>query len=210
MIGLRVFIALCLGIEALLWGADLGLWGQAGLWRSFAIGYGGFWPSLWLGWQSNYPGQGLIMFLSYGLLHSGPLHALTNMVSCHSVGRMVLARSDGRGLVLAGLAGQIGGGVFYLGFVALRPLIGLAPEAAPMVGASGMLFGLAGVLIGWAARAARAAGESLVPVGQAVLWLVALNLGLWVVTAGQLAWSCHLGGALAGVLVARLRPEKGH
>ena len=126
-----------------------------------------------------------------GLQLALPMSALREVVPCGRLERLP-ARAEG-------LLGAIDLRGVLVPVLDLRPLIGLGPEAAPMVGASGMLFGLAGVLIGWAGRAARAAGESLVPVGQAVLWLVALNLGLWVVTAGQLAWSCHLGGALAGV-----------
>jgi rhomboid protease GluP len=35
-----------------------------------------------------------------------------------------------------------------------------------------------------------------------LIWLVVLNLILWFAMSGSLAWQTHLGGFLAGALVA--------
>ena len=87
-------------------------------------------------------------------------------------------------------------------------LIGASP--APMVGASGGLFGLAGEWVVSEVRAA--AGRSariLRGVGLTAL-LVGLNGAAWVLQGGQLAWEAHLGGFLAGVgLAVFLPPDRG-
>ena len=41
-----------------------------------------------------------------------------------------------------------------------------------------------------------------------VLWLILLNIGLWWLTDGHLAWETHLGGALAGAIVAAVWPPR--
>ena len=46
--------------------------------------------------------------------------------------------------------------------------------------------------------------EGLWPIVRAVLGLGALNLVMWVVMQGQLAWETHLGGFLVGWVMALL------
>ena len=184
--------ALCLvlaGIEAVLLGADWGLWGQIN-WRNLAYYYGAFWGGLWQGWQANYPGQGVVMLLSYGLLHAGLWHLVFNMVTLVSLGRVALERFGTVGFWRVYGAAQIGGAVCFGA---------LFPSNAPMVGASGALFGLAGALIWdhWDAQSRRWA---------LLLWpslgLLALNVVMYWSMDGQLAWQTHLGGFLSGVAVA--------
>ena len=88
---LWALLALCTLPELVLLGADHGLWGST-RWRGLAYGWGGFWPGLLRGWIPNYPGQRWGMFLSYGVLHAGPLHLVTNMVTLVSLGRPIVAR----------------------------------------------------------------------------------------------------------------------
>lgn len=185
-------LLLCLAPELVLGGADLGLWGSVH-WRAWAIGWGGFWPGLLGDWRPNYPGQALAMFVTYGFLHGGPVHFALNMMSLVSLGRAVAARAGQGGLAAIYGLSLVGGGAGY----------GLLVHATtPMVGASGALFGLAGALIAWAARDRREMGEGLWPIWRAGLWLVGLNVVLWVATSGQLAWQTHLGGFLAGAALA--------
>ncbi|MDC1399675.1 rhomboid family intramembrane serine protease [Yoonia sp.] len=73
-----------------------------------------------------------------------------------------------------------------------------------MVGASGALFGLIGGLLAWTYVDRFTYNEGLWPIARAVLILVALNLVLWWAMDGQLAWQTHLGGFIAGWVVALL------
>lgn len=186
-----LFLA-CLLPELVLAGADWGLWGSVH-WRALATGWGGFWPGLLGGWRPNYPGQALAMFLTYGFLHAGPLHFVVNMMSLVSLGRAVIDQiGQARFLRLYAVA-VLGGGLGYGALVT---------GTVPMVGASGALFGLAGALVfwGWAERHRTGAGQG--PVWRALGLLLGLNLVLYVVTGGRLAWETHLGGFLAGAAMA--------
>jgi rhomboid protease GluP len=186
-----VFLA-CFVPELVLTGADYGLWGAIH-WRDHAIGLGGFWPGLLSDWRPNYPGQAAAMFVTYGFLHGGPLHFAANMMSLVSLGRAVQAREGSWAFVRIYGAALIGGGLGYGALVS---------ATTPMVGASGALFGLAGALIAWGYLDRKALSEPLWPIWRACLWLLALNVGLWWITGGQLAWQTHLGGFIAGGLVA--------
>ncbi|MFZ1725598.1 MAG: rhomboid family intramembrane serine protease [Albidovulum sp.] len=178
----------CLLPELILLGADWGLWGALN-WRSLAYQYGGFWAGLLGNWRPNYPAQPYFMFASYGFLHAGPVHFLINMFTLLSLGPpLVRAIGAGRFLMLYSLS-LIGGAV---GFAAL------SAASAPMIGASGALFGLAGAYLAreYTRRTARAL--PVWPVLRAMIWLGVLNLVLWWAMHGQLAWQTHLGGFVAG------------
>lgn len=187
-------IALCTGIEAALSLADAGLIGPARL-RRLAYDYGGFWPGLLNGWTPNYTAQPWAMFLSYGFLHGGLAHLAVNMITLWSLGEAVLDRVGARGFALLYMAALLGGGAGY----AL-----LANSPTPMVGASGALFGLAGGLLAWTYVDRFTLRDRLWPVARAALLLLALNLVLWWVMKGQLAWETHLGGFVAGWVAALL------
>lgn len=185
---LWAIFALCLLPEAVLTGADLGLWGTA-RWRMIAWANGGFWAGLLQDWQPNYPFQPLAMFATYGFLHAGVAHFALNMLTLFSVGTPIADRL-GQGRFLALYAASLIGGA--AGFAALSDI------AAPMVGASGALFGLIGAWIAWDYDQRRRDGAPLGPIAQSLLWLVFLNLALWWAMDGHLAWQTHLGGFLAG------------
>ncbi|KPP83964.1 MAG: rhomboid-like protein [Rhodobacteraceae bacterium HLUCCA08] len=191
---LWVPIVLCIGVEAVLLLADFGIVGPARL-RQLIYDYGGFWPGLLRGWRSNYTAQPYAMFLTYGFLHAGLAHLVVNMITLWSLGRVVLERVGATGFALLYLGALIGGAA---GFGLL------APDLRPMVGASGALFGLVGGILAWAYVDRYTHDEGLWPIGRAVLLLVALNLVLWWAMNGQLAWETHLGGFVAGWVVALL------
>ncbi|TFL17118.1 rhomboid family intramembrane serine protease [Jannaschia formosa] len=183
----------CTAVELTLQLADRGLIGSP-RWRALAYDYGAFWPSLLGGgWQPNYALQPWTMFLSYALLHGGLWHLAMNMVTLWSLGRAVGERAGARGLVALMAAGVLGGAVAQ-GLLAAGP--------APMVGASGGLFGLAGGLLRWSWAEGRAQGLSQRPVLIAAAVLLGLNLAMWWALAGQLAWQAHLGGFVLGALLA--------
>lgn len=161
--------------------------------RLLAFAYAGFWPGLLADWQPNYAAQPYAMFVTYGFLHSGPLHLAVNMITLWSLGRALLDRIGAGAFALLYFGSCIGGAVVF----AL-----LAPDLRPMLGASGALFGLAGALLAFARADRRAYREHQWPVVRAILLLGALNLVLWWAMGGQLAWQTHLGGFIAGWLLA--------
>jgi len=203
LICLALFIGLLLALELVLLGADRGLWATPRL-RSTVYDYTGFWPGLLYGWRANYPGQGAVMFVSYSVVHGGPVHAVVNMLTLWSLGRAVMDWAGGRGLALVYGIALLGGAVAY-GLLARSP--------QPMVGASGALFGLAGTLMVWAGHAEGGGLKTWRIVAQVVGFLGAMNLAMWWALDGQLAWQTHLGGFVAGALAALvLGPSrtKGH
>lgn len=184
--------------EALLWGADLGFWGS-GRWRPLAYAYGGFWTGLLRGWQPNFAAQPWTMFLTYSFLHAGPMHLIGNLAALAWLARLLRARIGvGRVLLIYAVAALAGAAMFGL----------LSRQVAPMVGASGAIFGLAGAWVVGEARDDHARGRPWRQVlGRAALIglvLVVLNLVQWWAEDGRLAWQTHLGGFLAGAALATL------
>lgn len=201
---LQALIAICLAIEAVLWLSDQGFINPQRL-RALAYDYGVFWAGLWQDWPANYAAQPWMMFLTYGLLHGGVLHVAANMVTLWSLGGAVLQRVGTRGVILLYVVAQLGGGI---GFVLLADR---AFFFLPMVGASGALFGLAGGLLAWAYVDRYTFSEAIWPVARMVLILGALNIVMWWALNGQLAWETHLGGFVAGWIMALLidpRPQR--
>jgi membrane associated rhomboid family serine protease len=140
------------------------------------------------------------MFLTYSLLHGGLAHLMVNMFSLWSMGRAVLARVGISGFCLLYLGSVLGGA---LGF-------GLLSESLiPMVGASGALFGLAGGVLAWSYVDRFALQDTLWPIAQAAVILVILNIVLWYAMDGLLAWETHLGGFIAGWIMAMLIDPQG-
>ena len=187
-------IGLCAAIEAVLQLGDMGVIGSGRL-RASAYEYGGFWVGLLRDWRPNYPSQPYLMFLTYGFLHGGLLHLIVNMLTLWSLGQAVLDRVGLRGFVLL-YAGSVLGGA--LGFALLASVL------APMVGASGALFGLAGALLAWTYVDRYTLQEGLWPVARTAAMLLGLNLVMWWGLDGQLAWETHLGGFAAGWVLALL------
>lgn len=186
-------VACCLP-ELVLQGADLGIWGSPA-WRRIAYENAAFWPGLLSDWQENWPGQRWVMFLSYGFLHAGLLHLVTNMITLVSLGGALVDRLGALRLSLVYAAALFGGAMGYAV---------LAAGVNPMVGASGALFGLAGGLLALEQATQHREGVAAVQRYRALLRPVAVLVGLNVVMYwamhGQLAWQTHLGGFLGGAL----------
>ena len=189
-----MLIALCVMAEAALLLGDTGLLAAMRL-RTTIYEYGGFWPGLLRGWEPNYAWQPWTMFVTYGFLHGGVVHMVVNMITLWSLGRGVIDRVGGRGFLAIYLASLLGGAGFY-GH--------LSSSLQPMVGASGALFGLAGGLLAWAYIDRFSQRVGLWPVARMVGVLVVLNVVMWWALNGQLAWETHLGGFVAGWIMASL------
>lgn len=186
-------IFICVVIEFTLQMADLGFISPGHL-RQTTYAYGGFWRGLVDNWNSNYDVQPYAMFLSYGFLHSGLAHLIINMMTLWSLGQAVVRRVGGIGFSVIYFASLLGGACFFA----------LIAKDLLMVGASGALFGLAGALLSWMYVDRFNFGQGLLPVAQAVVLLILLNLLLFWAMNGQLAWQTHLGGFVAGWVAALL------
>lgn len=188
MIPVWIVLALCCLIEIALDLNDLGLVGPP-RGRDTLLELGAFWPGLLDNWKPNFPAQPVTMFFTYAFLHGGPLHLIMNMVTLVSLGRAVTERVGGGGFLAIYVASALGGAGVY----ALLTLTG-----APMVGASGALFGLAGAILAWFWEDQDSLRAALASVGRVILLLVGINVILYVALSGRLAWETHLGGFLAG------------
>lgn len=185
-------VILCAVPELVLSGADAGFWGNRG-WRGDIYEYAAFWGGLLGDWQPHYAGQPWLMFVTYGFLHGGLMHLVMNMTVLVSLGRaLTMTLGQGRFLLLYTVS-LLAGAVFF----AL-----LGPPDAPMVGASGALFGLIGAYLTRDGFRSARVGAALRPVLTSVVMLILLNIVLWWLLAGQLAWEAHLGGFVAGVAFA--------
>ena len=176
------------GIEALLLAADQG-WIGSVRWRSLAYQFGAFWPGLLGDWTPNFTLQPGTMFLSYMLLHAGPGHLAGNLATLIWLGPMVLARVGTGGFLLTWAVASMTGALCFAG---------LSDNVQPMVGASGALFGLAGLLLGWQAQD----GINPLRIAAITAALLGLNWALWWGYDGNLAWEAHLGGFIAGFAMA--------
>lgn len=196
---LAAIIAANLGVECVLLGADLGLWGDA-RWRGLAYQYGGFWAGLLHDWQPNYAAQPVTMFASYALLHAGMGHVVGNMLGLAVLGDLAVDRVGARGLITLYAAAGLGGAVAF-GI--------LSTSAAPMIGASGAIFGLAGAWTVWDWQDHRAPVNKIWAdriwawrTPAIVLGLAGMNAAIWALQGGNLAWETHLGGFIAGAGLA--------
>ncbi len=193
---LTIIFMVCVGVELLLLGADHKLWG-AQSWRRHSYENGAFWVGLLYGWAPVYPGQPVAMFATYAFLHTGLKHMLGNMLILIFVGPGQVRRVGGARFLLLYAASVLGGAI---GFALMTDSL------RPMVGASGALFGLVGALVVWDISDTLRVRPGLKSLAYAILWpillLSALNYGSYWAAAGNLAWETHLGGLLAGAIVA--------
>lgn len=161
--------------------------------RNWAIVHGAFWPELLRDWIPVFTRQSLTMFFSHAFLHGSFLHMLFNMLMLLHLGRETVIRLGQPGfMLLYGVTAAGGAGVYAL----------LATSPAPMLGASGAVFGLFGATLFWDFQRRRAIGATQEPVWRLAIGLVVMNVVLFFLVGGMLAWQTHLGGFLSGVAIA--------
>jgi len=132
-------------------------------------------------------------FVTYAFLHGGWLHLAMNGAAFMGLGHALVQRIG----ILRFLA------VFLVTAVAGAAAFGLLSDLrGPMVGASGAIFGFLGVITAWQEQALRFHGLSRAPIWKRIGGLVLLNLVLALGLGGLLAWQAHLGGFVAGWLMA--------
>lgn len=193
---IKILIVLCCAIEAVFWLAPILGFGQP--LRAMANLVGAFWAPVFQTGTGLYPGQSLVMFLTYGLLHGGLMHLAMNMFSLTAVARELARFMGPQRMGLVYLVSQIAAALAFAWMSALT---------APMVGASGAIFGLAGALIGQAIKWRRHNAMSMRPIWQTVLIIGGLNIAL-TFAVPNIAWQAHLGGAIAGFVLGLLLPLK--
>ena len=186
--------ALLLGIEFVAQLSDRGWFGDLDL-RSLMVSYGAFWDFLFppgVVDQPLYPGQSYLMLVTHVLLHAGTIHVLMNAAIFMALGK-TLAFYYGLKLTLT---------TMLLGAVCSGITFGLLETtAAPMVGASGVVFAFIGVWLqtsrAEAVRMGRPARSGLV----VIISLIVLHIFMDVFMGGQIAWQAHLGGFVLGYFV---------
>lgn len=180
-------VAICALIEAVLT-LTAGMGGTGGL-RQQAMILGAFWPRLLDSSDPVYTGQPAAMFVTYALLHGGLMHMLFNMLILVHLSRETVTRIGSWGFLLVCAITSAGGGAaFWL----------LSTASGPMVGASGAVFGLFGATMFWDFQRRRALRAPIGPVVRLGVGLVVMNVILYFMVGGFLAWQAHLGGFVAG------------
>lgn len=124
----------------------------------------------------------------YSLLHGSWLHLILNAVGILCLGHVVQRQAGTLAFILVSLLTALGGAVAFL----------LLTDNAIMIGASGIVFGLLGVVLRWRAR-------------RLALWRVLVVLALISLPAGLIfdaavAWQAHLGGFLTGWVLTPFIP----
>lgn len=189
---LKGLVLTCCVIEAILFLADRNIVFPRDL-RGVVYDYAAFWPGLLRDWKPHYPLQPQLMFITYGFLHGGIAHLAFNMLTLWSLGRIVLLHVGTKGFLTIYTAALIVGAAFFGS---------LSESGSPMVGASGALFGLAGAILLWVWRAQPTFADSLRATWKIYAFLILYNVVMYFALSGGLAWETHLGGFIAGWLVA--------
>jgi len=138
--------------------------------------------------------------VTYAFLHGGWLHLGLNAAALLGLGHLV-TRIGGIGLCILVLVASAVAGALAFGII--------TDTQAPLVGASGAVFGLLGTVTAWEERALARAGVSRQPVWNRLAGLALINLMLYAGLGGMLAWEAHLGGFAAGWAIALMVPPRG-
>ncbi|MCY1128064.1 rhomboid family intramembrane serine protease [Frigidibacter sp. RF13] len=156
-----------------------------------------FWPAppQW----AAYPGQTVLIYLSYAFLHANPLHLLMNMLALFPLGRSPAARLGRWRFLALYLALAVAGG---LGYALLQR------DGQPMVGASGALFGLYALVLGWRFRLFADRRRAQRWMVRQLALIALLNGALTLAIPETIAWQAHLGGFLAGLVFAWVLPPQ--
>jgi membrane associated rhomboid family serine protease len=182
--------AVLVAIEAVLWAGDLGLVAPVRevAYAHLAVGV----IPVELALQSRAAAVWFVAgVFGHALLHAGWMHVLFNAAGLLCLGHVVQAQTGTRDFLMICALSAIGGA---LGFLLL------AAGNEIMVGASGVVFGLFGVVLRW--RAER------VSVVKMLLLLALLGFPAALISNGPVAWQGHLGGFSAGWIIGGFMPPR--
>lgn len=172
-------------------------------WRTEAIGFGGFFPARLAGTgaiEGALPAW--LTPLSATLLHDGPAHLAFNMLMLFYCGRFVEHVVGPVALAVLYVAGAFAS--------ALAQFLADPASTVPMIGASGAISAVVGAYaLFYGRRQANAIGPIPARIVH-IAWLAAawvaiqLLFGIAVASTGvQLAVAAHIGGFIAGLVLAR-------
>ena len=184
-----------LGDRGLLAGFDL---------RTWLISYGAFWDFLFPPGavdQALFPGQSYSMLLTHALLHAGTIHVLMNAVIFIALGKTLAVYFGLRLVMLTMLLGAVSSGVAF-GL--------LESTAAPMVGASGVVFAFIGLWLQASRSELKRLGRPGRSAVSVMMSLIVIHVLLHVFMGGQIAWQAHLGGFVAGYFLMPWLIDRSH
>ena len=186
--------ALLLGIECVAQLSDRGWFGDLDL-RSLMVSYGAFWDFLFppgVVDQTLYPGQSYLMFVTHALLHAGTIHVLMNAAIFIALGKTLAFYYGLKLTLITMLLGAVCSGITF-GL--------LETTAAPMVGASGVVFAFIGVWLQTSRAEAVRMGRPARSASVVIISLIVFHIFMDVFMGGQIAWQAHLGGFVLGYFV---------
>ncbi len=200
---LVVLLVLNILPELILQMCDYGIIGLDYL-RPLAYYLGAFQPDLLNGRGPVYPGHSLMMFITYGFLHTGFLHLAVNMIGLVWLGRIILSYRTSETFLVVYLMSMIGAAELF---------VLIAPVGGTLAGASGALFGLLGVyavdhriLI-----PSKSKNRPVVQVPWLVVATITFALGDWIsqrLMGTPVAWQAHSGGFITGAIIAMISPPR--
>lgn len=185
------FAAVFALIELVFQLSELGLLAPNLRWEAYSVF--SFYDPWWERWIAGEraPTQVPWTLITYAFLHGGLTHLALNTAAFLGLGLLVLRIFGTPLFPLFFIVTAVGGSVAY-GL--------LAQSDGPMVGASGVVFGLIGVLkyAEFAFITRRPHAGSMRSFLATISALVMINVILAVAMGGLLAWQTHLGGFVAG------------
>jgi len=194
---------LMLMLEGLAQLSDRGWFGVLDL-RGLMISYGAFWDFLFppgAVHQALFPGQSYSMLLTHAFLHAGTIHVLMNAVIFIALGKTLAAYFGLRLVVVTMLLGALSSGVTF-GL--------LESTAAPMVGASGVVFAFIGLWLQASRSELKRLGRPGRSTASVMMSLIVIHVLLHVFMGGQIAWQAHLGGFVAGYFLMPWLIDRSH
>lgn len=164
------------------------------------VAYFGFIPAAYQG--AGWPLWSLVVApFSYALLHGGIGHLVLNGVMLAVMGQVLERRLGPARFLLLFAAGAAGGALAHV-------LIGGFPQT-PLIGASAGVGGLYGAGLVLQRRGIWLGPNTQVLVALAGLFVIINLIGLVLPLLGYIAYAAHLGGFIAGALLAtRLSPQR--
>ena len=194
---------LMLMLEGLAQLSDRGWFGVLDL-RGLMISYGAYWDFLFPPGavdQALFSGQSYTMLLTHAFLHAGTIHVLMNAVIYIALGKTLAVSFGLRLVMLTMLIGAVSSGVAF-GL--------LATTAAPMVGASGVVFAFIGLWLQASRSELKRLGRPGRSTASVIMSLVVIHVLLHVFMGGQIAWQAHLGGFVAGYFLMPWLIDRSH
>ena len=194
---------LMLMLEGLAQLSDRGWFGVLDL-RGLMISYGAFWDFLFppgAVHQALFPGQSYSMLLTHAFLHAGTIHVLMNAVIFIALGKTLAVYFGLRLVMFTMLLGALSSGVAF-GL--------LESTAAPMVGASGVVFAFIGLWLQASRTELKRLGRPGRSTASVMMSLIVIHVLLHVFMGGQIAWQAHLGGFVAGYFLMPWLIDRSH